>query len=131
MEDEIEALKLNNSSLQTQLDEQRIAYDAAMDGLLKERRIKQEEAKLRQEYDEEKITSLMDKLQKMRTLCRENTRGIFGNDDIELLRTKKMTNIQQRELVEEKTFLKREINSLSENLAQEQVRIEHAEKASC
>lgn len=78
MEDEIEALKLTNSSLQTQLDEQRLAYDSAMDGLLKERRIKQEEDRLRREYDEERIETLMDKVYKMRTLCRENTRGIIA-----------------------------------------------------
>ncbi|KAJ3304372.1 Coiled-coil domain-containing protein 77 [Kappamyces sp. JEL0829] len=120
LEDEVEALKLTVSSLQTQVDEQKDAYENAMAGLLKERRLRQEEDRIRREYDEARIESLMEKLTRMRTLCRENTR--------ELLRTKKVSHSQEKLMAEEKATLKKEIKVLSQNLVQEQERNETAEK---
>ena len=79
MEDEVEGLKLTVSSLETQLQEQKDAYDNAISGLLKERRVRQEEERIRREYDETRIEELLEKISKMRTLCRENTRGIKFN----------------------------------------------------
>ncbi len=78
MEDEVEALKLNVASLHTQIDEQKDAYENAITGLLKERRVRQEEERIRRDYDESRIEALMEKLTRMRTLCRENTRGILS-----------------------------------------------------
>jgi hypothetical protein len=77
LEDEVEGLKLTVSSLETQLQEQKDAYDNAMAGLLKERRIRQEEERIRRDYDEARIEELLEKVSMMRTLCRENTRGII------------------------------------------------------
>ena len=79
LEDEVEGLKLTVSSLETQLQEQKDAYDNAISGLLKERRVRQEEERIRREYDETRIEELLEKISKMRTLCRENTRGIKFN----------------------------------------------------
>lgn len=70
-------LKLTISSLETQLQEQKDAYENAMSGLLKERRVRQEEERIRRDYDEQRVETLMEKVSKMRTLCRENTRGLF------------------------------------------------------
>lgn len=75
LEDEVEGLKLTVSSLETQLQEQKDAYDNAMAGLLKERRTRQEEERIRRDYDEARIEELLEKVSRMRTLCRENTRG--------------------------------------------------------
>jgi hypothetical protein len=46
-----------------------------MTSLTRERRIREEETKIRQSYDDEKIESLLDRLNKTRAVCRENTRG--------------------------------------------------------
>jgi hypothetical protein len=76
LEDEVEGLKLTILSLKTQLEEQKSISDAAMSGILKEQRLIQEQNKVKQEYYESQVKELMEKLNKMRSLCRENTKGI-------------------------------------------------------
>ncbi|KAJ3276464.1 Coiled-coil domain-containing protein 77 [Terramyces sp. JEL0728] len=114
LEDEAEGLKLTISSLQTQLEEQAIA------GLMKERRLREDEEKARRDFEEEKIESLTKKLAQMRLLCRENTK--------ELLRTKKMSHRNEKSLIEEKSMLVNEIKKLNNLLNKEKVKNDNQEK---
>eukprot|EP00842_Homolaphlyctis_polyrhiza_P005504 jgi/Hompol1/5955/HPOL_004774-RA len=120
LEDEVQGLRLQNSSLQTQLDEQRQAYEATIAGLMKDRRTRTEEERIRREYDNQRVEELLDKVKRLRTLCRENTR--------ELLRSKKASHAHERSLVEEKAAMIKELNALKNQLAREQDRNETAEK---
>ena len=43
---------------------------------MKDKRTRAEEEKIRKEHDAAKIEEAMEKIKKLRTLCRENTRGI-------------------------------------------------------
>ncbi|KAI8899652.1 hypothetical protein BC833DRAFT_585028 [Globomyces pollinis-pini] len=121
LEDEVQGLKLTVSSLQAQVQEQKLNFDNTMDAIMKERRLKLEEERARSDYNENKIKGLMDTLAKMRTLCRENTR--------ELLRTKKISHAHERSLIEEKADLIEQIKNLHSQLAVEQERNESAEKS--
>jgi coiled-coil domain-containing protein 77 len=75
LEDEVEGLKLELSSMEAQLEEQKEAFDNTVNGLIKERNIKQEEEIARRNFYEDQTKALLEKLSRMRTLCRENTRG--------------------------------------------------------
>ncbi|KAH9249998.1 hypothetical protein BASA81_012246, partial [Batrachochytrium salamandrivorans] len=97
LEDEVQGLKLTVSALQTQLDEQRKAYDDTLSGLMKDRSNKTEEERVRREYDAVKVEEYLSTIKKLRTLCRENTR--------ELLRTKKVSHAHERNLIEEKAAM--------------------------
>lgn len=99
LEDEVEALKLTVTSLRTQLDEQvctprailmgfRInllqqakSYQGTIAGLLRDRQTQMEEERARREHEAQKSSDLMDKVQKLRALCRENIRGICHFED--------------------------------------------------
>ncbi|KAH6568662.1 hypothetical protein BASA60_008527 [Batrachochytrium salamandrivorans] len=120
LEDEVQGLKLTVSALQTQLDEQRKAYDDTLSGLMKDRSNKTEEERVRREYDAVKVEEYLSTIKKLRTLCRENTR--------ELLRTKKVSHAHERNLIEEKAAMVKELNSLQARLSHEHDRNENAEK---
>nr|KAJ3421820.1 Coiled-coil domain-containing protein 77 [Polyrhizophydium stewartii] len=120
LEDEVQGLRLNVSSLQTQLDEQRKAYDATISGLMKDRRSLMEQERIRREHDAAKIDELLEKVKKLRVLCRENTR--------ELLRTKKVSMAHERTLIEEKASMIKELGALRAQLSREQDRNESVEK---
>ncbi|KAJ3276478.1 Coiled-coil domain-containing protein 77 [Terramyces sp. JEL0728] len=120
LEDEAEGLKLTISSLQTQLEEQNTTYEEAIAGLMKERRLREDEEKARRDFEEEKIESLTKKLAQMRLLCRENTK--------ELLRTKKMSHRNEKSLIEEKSMLVNEIKKLNNLLNKEKVKNDNQEK---
>jgi hypothetical protein len=85
MEDEVEGLKLRVSSLETQLNEQvylpiqRQSYEETISGLMRERRMRHEEEQIRRQHDESKLENMLDRLNKTRALCRENTRGSKAN----------------------------------------------------
>ncbi|KAH6585796.1 hypothetical protein BASA61_006723 [Batrachochytrium salamandrivorans] len=111
LEDEVQGLKLTVSALQTQLDEQRKAYDDTLSGLMKDRSNKTEEERVRREYDAVKVEEYLSTIKKLRTLCRENTR--------ELLRTKKVSHAHERNLIEEKAAMVKELNSLQARLSHE------------
>ena len=87
---------------------------------MKERRVRLEEEKLRQQHDQRKIENLLDRLDKSRTLCRENTR--------ELLRTKKASYAHERKLLDEKAQLIQDMTLIRKQLYSEQHRNETAEK---
>ncbi|KAH6591237.1 hypothetical protein BASA50_008815 [Batrachochytrium salamandrivorans] len=116
LEDEVQGLKLTVSALQTQLDEQRKAYDDTLSGLMKDRSNKTEEERVRREYDAVKVEEYLSTIKKLRTLCRENTR--------ELLRTKKVSHAHERNLIEEKAAMVKELNSLQARLSHEHDRNE-------
>ncbi|KAI8911664.1 hypothetical protein EDD86DRAFT_189111 [Gorgonomyces haynaldii] len=122
LEDEVQGLKLQVSSLETQLSEQKEAYDAIIAGLQKEKRIRLEEEKIRRDHDHQKVESLMERLDKSRALCRENTR-------VELLRAKKAFHNHERRLLEEKTHLIEQLSGTRKQLHAEQHRNETVEKA--
>ncbi|KAJ3322404.1 Coiled-coil domain-containing protein 77 [Boothiomyces sp. JEL0866] len=120
LEDEVEGLKLTISSLQTQIEEQKATYEEAISGLMKERRLREDEEKARRDFEEEKIESLTKKLTQMRLLCRENTK--------ELLRTKKLSHRNEKTLIEEKALLVDEIKKLNNLLNREKERNSNQEK---
>jgi coiled-coil domain-containing protein 77 len=122
LEDEVEGLKLTILSLKTQLEEQKVIAEASANGLLKEQRLIHEQNKSRQEYYEGQVKDLMEKLNKMRVLCRENTR--------ELLRTKKTSHVNEKVLIEEKASLVAELKTLSQQLSVEKERNETVERVS-
>ena len=99
---------------------QKSASDAAISGLLKERRLRDEEEKARREFQEDQIKQLLEKVMKMRALCRENTR--------ELLRTKKMCHASEKELIEEKASVVAELKRVSDALQIEKERNENVER---
>ncbi|KAJ3311876.1 Coiled-coil domain-containing protein 77 [Boothiomyces sp. JEL0838] len=95
-------------------------YEEAISGLMKERRLREDEEKARRDYEEEKIEALTKKLAQMRLLCRENTK--------ELLRTKKMSHRNEKTLIEEKAMLVDEIKKLNNLLNKEKERNSNQEK---
>ncbi|KAI9093069.1 hypothetical protein DFS34DRAFT_652657 [Phlyctochytrium arcticum] len=119
-DDEIESLRVNLASLRTQLEEQTQMYEATIAGLKRDRQTRMDEEKSRRQYESQKIEDLMEKLQKLRALCRENIK--------ELLHTKKSANAYEKRLVEEKTNLVEELHSSKSQLTTEQHKAENAEK---
>ena len=75
LEDEIQGLLLKISAFETQLDEQKNAYETTIAGLMRDRAKQLENDKIRREHDVEKIEKLQEKLGTLRGLCRENTKG--------------------------------------------------------
>lgn len=75
LEDEIEAYRLQLESALTQIEEQRSVYDETIANLVKDRTIKMQEEKVRRQHDQSKIEDYMKQVDKLRALCRENTRG--------------------------------------------------------
>lgn len=120
MEDEIEALKLTVTSLRAQLSEQKKSYEETIQGLLHDRRTRMEEEKARKKYEADRIDDLTKKVEKLRVLCRENTR--------ELLFTKKRAHTTEQKLVEEKTRLMDDVRALQNQVAEENRRNETAER---
>lgn len=82
-----------------------------------------DEEKARRIYEGQRIEDLTKKVDKLRILCRENTR--------ELLQTKKRTQVNEKRLIEEKTKLVDEINGIRGRLMEENKRNENAEKVRC
>ncbi|KAJ1342159.1 hypothetical protein BSLG_003286 [Batrachochytrium salamandrivorans] len=111
LEDEVQGLKLTVSALQTQLDEQRKAYDDTLSGLMKDRSNKTEEERVRREYDAVKVEEYLSTIKKL-----------------QLLRTKKVSHAHERNLIEEKAAMVKELNSLQARLSHEHDRNENAEK---
>ncbi|KNC97914.1 uncharacterized protein SPPG_09420 [Spizellomyces punctatus DAOM BR117] len=120
MEDEIEALKLTVTSLRTQLEEQGRAYEATVAALKRDRQTQIDEEKARREHESQRISELLEKLQKLRALCRENIR--------ELLHTKKASHAYEKKLVEEKAALLEDLRSTGSQLAVERDKAESAER---
>ncbi|KAJ3281843.1 Coiled-coil domain-containing protein 77 [Borealophlyctis nickersoniae] len=127
LEDEVVALKLKLASLQTQLDEQKEHYEATIADLMRDRKTRMEEEKVRREHEAQKIGELTDKVHRLRALCRENTRGL-KTESLELLHTKKTSLAHERRLIEEKTAMTDELNSLKNQLLDEKDRQENAER---
>jgi hypothetical protein len=75
LEDEIEAHRLQLESALTQIEEQRSVYDETIANLVKDRTIKMQEEKVRRQHDQSRIEDYMKQVDKLRALCRENTRG--------------------------------------------------------
>ncbi|ORY48279.1 hypothetical protein BCR33DRAFT_714666 [Rhizoclosmatium globosum] len=121
LEDEIESLRLTVSSLHTQLDEQKKSYEEIIAGLHRDRKVLLEEEKIRRQHEERKMEDLLDKVDNLRQLNRENVR--------ELLYLKKTLHQNERRLVEEKTRLTNEILSLKTHVEQEKEKVETVEKA--
>ncbi|TPX71511.1 hypothetical protein SpCBS45565_g01048 [Spizellomyces sp. 'palustris'] len=120
MEDEIEALKLTVTSLRTQLEEQGRAYETTVAALKRDRQTQIDEEKARREHESQRISELLEKLQKLRALCRENIR--------ELLHTKKASHAYEKKLVEEKAALLEDLRSTGSQLAVERDKAESAER---
>lgn len=87
---------------------------------MRERRMREEEVKVRLEHDDEKIANLIDRLNKTRAVCRENTR--------ELLRSKKVSHSHEKKLLEDKTKLLHDLEGVRKQLYDEQHRNEIVEK---
>lgn len=120
LEDEIEALKLTVTSLRAQLDEQKRNGDETVLALLDEQRVRLKEEKARRQYEAERIDQLTKKVDKLRVLCRENTRA--------LLNEKKRAQTLERRLIEEKIKFSDETKSLKIRLEDENKRNESAER---
>lgn len=82
--------------------------------------MREEEVTVKRVHDDEKIETLLNNLNKTRTLCRENTR--------ELLRTKKLSHAHCKNLVEEKSQMVENMNGMRQQLYNEQHRNEVVEK---
>lgn len=54
---------------------QKIAYEATIAALIKDRTKQVEVEKVRRDLDQEKVEKLQEKIDKLRSLCRENTKG--------------------------------------------------------
>ncbi|TPX36904.1 hypothetical protein SmJEL517_g00870 [Synchytrium microbalum] len=121
LEDECEALKIKVSALQTQLDEQKHAYEDSIENLKKDRSAQMEEEKIRRRHESARIEELMRKVHRLRTLCRENTR--------ELLHTKKACHATERALIEEKTRLLENVHSATTKFTAERDRVQTVEKS--
>ncbi|KAI9001951.1 hypothetical protein BC832DRAFT_593803 [Gaertneriomyces semiglobifer] len=120
VEDELAALRLTVTALRTQLTEQQQSYEATIAGLLRDRQTHLEEEKARRENESHKIDELMQKLAKLRALCRENVR--------ELLYVKKTWAVTERKLVEDKMKLTEQVERMSREVEDEKYRSQNAEK---
>ncbi|KAI8618983.1 hypothetical protein BC830DRAFT_1106272 [Chytriomyces sp. MP71] len=120
LEDEIEGLKLQVSSLHTQLDEQSKSYEETIAGLQRDRKTLLEEESIRRAHEAKKMEELLEKSDNLRQLNRENVR--------ELLYLKKTMHQNERRLVEEKTRLTNEILSLKSTVTKEKEKVEHIEQ---
>ncbi|KAL6617321.1 hypothetical protein U3516DRAFT_812058 [Neocallimastix sp. 'constans'] len=86
--DEIEGLRLTISQLQTQIDDQRKENETYIENYKKERQLRINENNSQQQYYFDQIISLTDKINKLRSICRENTR--------ELIQTKSNAKMMDR-----------------------------------
>ncbi|KAJ3332667.1 Coiled-coil domain-containing protein 77 [Blyttiomyces sp. JEL0837] len=118
--EEVEYLNLTISSLRSQLDEQRRTYEEIIAGFERDRKTLFEEDKIRQEHETAKIGELMDKLNSLRALNRENIR--------EMLHLKKTYHSNERRLIDDKAKLTQEILDLKNKLSAEKTRQDSAEK---
>ncbi|TPX51280.1 hypothetical protein SeMB42_g00278 [Synchytrium endobioticum] len=120
MEDEAEALKIKASALQTQLDEQKRAYEDHIENLKKDRTVQMEEERVRRRHEASRIEELVRKLHRLRALCRENTR--------ELLHTKKAAHATERSLIEQRARLLENVSSATTRFNAEKDRVQVVEK---
>ncbi|KAJ3036047.1 Coiled-coil domain-containing protein 77 [Rhizophlyctis rosea] len=116
----IQSMQLRLVALQTQLEEQRAHYESVIDHLLRDRKTRVEEEKVRREYEARRIEEFMEKLNRFRALSRENTR--------ELLHTKKAALAAERNLIEQKTQMTNDLLDMKKQLASEKSRQEQAEQ---
>ncbi|ORX87548.1 hypothetical protein BCR32DRAFT_227877 [Anaeromyces robustus] len=86
--DEIEGLRLTISSLKAQLEEQKKENKKHIEGFKKDRQFRINENESQQQYYFEQIISLTEKINKLRSICRENTK--------ELIQTKSNAKILDR-----------------------------------
>ncbi|TPX62336.1 hypothetical protein PhCBS80983_g00448 [Powellomyces hirtus] len=121
LSDEIEGLKLTVSSLRAQLADQAKNHEATVAGLMRDRQAAMDAEQARREHEAAQIGTLMDKVGKLRALCRENIR--------ELLHTKKSAHTHERRLIEEKSALLQTLSTTTQQLETEKTRAESAEKA--
>jgi chromosome segregation ATPase len=75
--DEIEGLKLTISSLKAQIDEQKKENERHIEGYKKDKQYRINENESQQKYYFEQIISLTDKINKLRSICRENTKELI------------------------------------------------------
>jgi uncharacterized protein YgiM (DUF1202 family) len=120
LEDEVQGLQLTVSSLESQLSDQKQAFQDKIDNLEREKRLRMQEEAIRSQHDRAKIEALMERLNNARALCRENTK--------ELLRTKKISNGLERKYLEEKAKLTLEYAKMKEHLTAERNRNDETEK---
>ncbi|KAJ3057258.1 Coiled-coil domain-containing protein 77 [Rhizophlyctis rosea] len=116
----LQTTQLRLVALQTQLEEQRVHYESIIDHLMKDRKARMEEERVRHEHEAERIGNLMDKVHRMRALCRENTR--------ELLHTKKTALANEKNLIEQKTQMSIQLSEIQKELSSEKSRQEQAEQ---
>ncbi|XP_041854102.1 coiled-coil domain-containing protein 77 [Melanotaenia boesemani] len=103
-----QTLLLQVEALQTQMEEQtRLAKEQA-EALLEDRRIKTEEAQAQRQKDQERITSLTDKLQRTQNLLLESTK--------DFLQLKFDTRTNEKSWMVEKDRLLRELDSCHNRL---------------
>ncbi|KAJ3417218.1 hypothetical protein HDV05_006424 [Chytridiales sp. JEL 0842] len=120
LEDEIQSMKLTITALHTQLDEQRKSYEETIAGLKRDRRTLLDEERVRRENEATKSGELMDKLDKLRSLNRENIR--------EILYLKKTLHQNERRLGEEKAHYAEQLLEMTTKYNDEKERMDHAEK---
>ncbi|ORX45444.1 hypothetical protein BCR36DRAFT_118019 [Piromyces finnis] len=75
--DEIEGLRLTVSSLKAQIEEQKKENEKHIEGYKKDRQFRINENKSQQQYYFEQIISLTEKINKLRSICRENTKELI------------------------------------------------------
>jgi len=75
--DEIEGLRLTISSLKAQIEEQRKENEKHIEGYKKDRQFRISENESQQQYYFEQIISLTEKINKLRSICRENTKELI------------------------------------------------------
>ncbi|XP_047453306.1 coiled-coil domain-containing protein 77 isoform X2 [Mugil cephalus] len=103
-----QTLLLQVEALQAQMEEQTRLAKEQVETLLEDRRIKTEEAQARRRKDQERITSLTDKLQRTQNLLHESTR--------DYLQLKFETRAHEKSWMVEKDRLLRELDSAQNRL---------------
>lgn len=103
-----QTLLLQVEALQAQMEEQTRLAKEQVESLLEDRRIKTEEAQAQQQKDQQRITSLTDKLQRTQNLLYESTR--------DFLQLKFDTRAHEKSWMVEKDQLLRELDSCHNRL---------------
>ncbi|RKO96663.1 hypothetical protein CXG81DRAFT_27221 [Caulochytrium protostelioides] len=103
-EDELTALRMRAEAMQIQREEERKAYEEAVEGLLRDRRIREDEEKVRRHQEADRISELTQQIHRLRALNRENTRDV--------LLTKKAFLRREHAMQQQKAALTSEVKQL-------------------